>query len=173
MDGYLVSSGMLSMAACSIGRPLAEGGRRRLRSGHVVGVRRFRGGGRVGEDAGVEVVASGWSAVPQIVGEHGHTPRSAFGGGGHDLDRGVECGGENLLRDLRRGEDATVADERVDGDAFVLGHHIHADLDRREGAKQLGSHEVAEAHAGFRTAREQRAGLRAVLRGIRRSGTGS
>ena len=58
--------------------------------------------------------------VPQVVGEHGHAPRSAFGGGGHDLDRGVECGGEDLLRDLRRGEDAAVADERVDGDASSL-----------------------------------------------------
>ena len=40
---------------------------------------------------------------------------------------------------------------------FVLGHHIHADLHRGECAEQLGAHEVAEAHAGFRTAREQRA----------------
>lgn len=50
--------------------------------------------------------------------------------------------------------------ERVDGDAFVLGHHIHADLDRREGAEQLGSHEVAEAHARLRAAGEQRSAFR-------------
>ena len=49
-----------------------------------------------------------------------------------DLWHGSSRGCENLLGDLRGGEDATVADEGVNGNAFVLGHHIHADLHRGE-----------------------------------------
>ena len=37
-------------------QPLAEAVEEGFEAGHVVGIRRFRGGGRVGEDAGVEVV---------------------------------------------------------------------------------------------------------------------
>ena len=83
------------------------------------------------------------AGVPQIVGEHGHAPCATFGCGRHHLDRRIECGREDLLGNLRGGEDATVSDEGVDCDTFVLGHDVHADLDRRERAEQLGAHEVA------------------------------
>lgn len=53
-----------------------------------------------------------------------------------------------------------MAHERVDLHALLLGHHVHADLDRGERGEQLGAHEVAEGHVGFGAAGEQRATFR-------------
>ena len=44
-------------------QPLAEAVEEGFEAGHVVGIRRFRGGGRVGEDAGVEVVGERLAGV--------------------------------------------------------------------------------------------------------------
>ena len=49
--------------------------------------------------------------------------------------------------------------ERIDLHALVMGHHIHADRDRRERAEQLRAHEVREVKPRLRLTHEQRAAL--------------
>ena len=124
-------------------QPLAEAIEEFLESCNIAFIRIFRSGRGIGEHASVKEFIERLIGVPQIIGEHCHAPCAAFGSRRHDLDRGVECGRKNLLGDLRGGEDAAMSDEGVDCDTFVLGHDVHADLDRRERAEQLGAHEVA------------------------------
>ena len=94
------------------GQALGEAGEEVLETNHIGSHRLLSGGLGVLEHATVKEVSEVaviLVGVPQVVGEHGHAPGATFGGGGHDLDRGVEGSSENLLSHLRSGEDAAVA----------------------------------------------------------------
>ncbi len=125
---------------------------------HIGGLRVLRHGLRICKHHVVEIIGERRVRMPQIAGEHRHAPGTAFRRRRHHADRRIERGGEDALRHNGRGEDAAMplTSESICCTPLVMGHHIHADRDRRKRAEQLRAHEVCEVEPSLRLTHEQR-----------------